>query len=52
MQDFKWYILKTKTSCEARAKRMIEDLVQKKDLKDKIGDVLIPEKRYYPSCKR
>lgn len=44
MQDFKWYILKTKTSCEKRAKKMIEDLIESKNLKDQIGEVLIPEK--------
>jgi len=44
MEDFKWYILKTKTMCEGRAKQMIEDLVRTKNLKDQIGEVLIPEK--------
>jgi len=44
VQDFKWYILKTKTSHERRAKRMIEDLVENKNLKDQIGEILIPEK--------
>ena len=44
MEDLKWYVLKTKTSCEARAKRMIEDLIKTKNLKDQIGEVLIPEK--------
>ena len=44
MQDFKWYILKTKTSCEGRAKQMIEDLVESKNLKEQIGEILIPEK--------
>ena len=44
MMDFKWYILKTKTSCENRAKKMIEDLVKNKNLGDQIGEVLIPEK--------
>ncbi|MCZ0933469.1 MAG: transcription termination/antitermination protein NusG [Oligoflexia bacterium] len=44
MEDLKWYVLKTKTNCEARAKQMIEDLIKTKNLKDKIGEVLIPEK--------
>ena len=44
MEDFKWYILKTRTSCENRAKQMIEDLIKQKSLEDKIGDILIPEK--------
>ena len=44
MMDFKWYVLKTKTSCENRAKKMIEDLVKNKNLGDQIGEVLIPEK--------
>lgn len=44
MQDFKWYVLKTKTSCEGRAKQRIEDLAKKKELKGLIGEILIPEK--------
>ena len=37
MQEFKWYVLKTKTNCEERAKQMIEDLVKNKNLQDQIG---------------
>ena len=44
MLDFKWYVLKTKTSCEGRAKKMIEDLIKTKNLKSQIGEILIPEK--------
>lgn len=44
MQDYKWYVLKTRTSCEGRAKKMIEDLVKRKNLEEEIGEVLIPEK--------
>ena len=44
MQELKWYILKTKVNCEERAKQMIKDLIEKKSLQDKIGDVLIPER--------
>lgn len=44
MQDLKWYILKTKTNCESRAKQMIEELVKNKNLGDQIGEILIPEK--------
>ena len=44
MENLKWYVLKTKTSCEARAKQMIEDLIKTKNLKDQIGEILIPEK--------
>ena len=44
MQDFKWYILKTRTNCEGRAKQMIEELVKTKKLEDQIGEILIPEK--------
>ncbi len=44
MEDFKWYILKTRTNCEARAKQMIEELVKTKNLGDQIGDILIPER--------
>ena len=44
MENLKWYVLKTKTNCEGRAKQMIEDLIKTKNLKDQIGEVLIPEK--------
>lgn len=44
MQDFKWYILKTRTNCEERARQMIEELVKTKKLEDQIGKILIPEK--------
>ena len=44
MEELKWYILKTKTNCEARAKQMIEDLIKTKSLKDQIEEVRIPEK--------
>ena len=43
-QDLKWYILKTKTNCEARAKHMIEELVRNEKLEGSIQEVLIPEK--------
>lgn len=42
--DLKWYVLKTKTSCESRAKQMIENLVKTKKLEKEIGEILIPEK--------
>ena len=44
MKDFKWYILKTKTNCEERAKQMIEELIKAKKLEGQIGKILIPEK--------
>lgn len=44
VENFKWYILKTKTSCEQRAKQMIEDLVKTKKLEKQVGEILIPEK--------
>ena len=44
MENLKWYIIKTKTSCEARAKQMIEDMVKTKNLKEQVGEVRIPEK--------
>ena len=43
-QDLKWYVLKTKTSCEARAKHMIEELIRNEKLEDSVQEVLIPEK--------
>lgn len=44
MKDLKWYVLKTKTNCENRAKLRIQDLASKPKFKDAIGQVLIPEK--------
>ena len=44
MENLKWYVLKTKTNCETRAKKMIEDMVKTKKLTDQIGEILIPEK--------
>ena len=44
MEDFKWYILKTKTNCEARAKETIEKFIKKHKLEDNVKQVLIPEK--------
>jgi len=43
-QDLKWYILKTKTNYEARAKLMIEEMVKNKSLEQSVLEVLIPEK--------
>jgi len=43
-QDFKWYILKTKTNYEARAKLMIEEMISIKKLEKLVFEVLIPEK--------
>ena len=42
--NLKWYILKTKTNYEARAKKMIEDVIKNKSLEEEIEEVLIPEK--------
>lgn len=44
MQEQKWYILKTKTNYEGRAKLMIEEMVKNKKLEDSIFEILIPEK--------
>ena len=44
MENLKWYVLKTRTNCEGRAKKMIEDLIKNKNLSDQVGEVLIPEK--------
>jgi len=43
-QDQKWYILKTKTNYESRAKYMIEEMIKNKKLEDSILEVLIPER--------
>lgn len=43
MEDFKWYILKTKTNCEMKAKSVIESTVRNKKMEDQLQKVLIPE---------
>ena len=40
----KWYIVKTKTNCEFRAKDSIQKLVKTHRLDEYVGDILIPEK--------
>ena len=42
--DFKWYIVKTKTNCEFRAREAIERLAQDHHLENQLKDILIPEK--------
>ena len=44
MSEAKWYILKTKTNCEARAKLSIEKIIKIHKVSDKVKQVLIPEK--------
>ena len=43
-KDFKWYIIKTKTNCEFKAKGAIQSLVQDHHLSNQIQDILVPEK--------
>ena len=40
----KWYIVKTKTNCEFRARESIQSLSKTHQLNSYIGDILIPEK--------
>ncbi len=42
--NHKWYIVKTKTNCEVRAKDSIQNLVKTHQLDIHLGDILIPEK--------
>ena len=44
MSDFKWYVLKTKTNCEARARDSIEKLVKQQGFSDRVKKILIPER--------
>ena len=44
MSEVKWYILKTKTNCEARAKLSIEKLVKIHGFSEQVKRVLIPER--------
>ena len=43
-KGFKWYIVKTKTNCEFRAREAIQRLAKDHHLSNKIQDILIPEK--------
>lgn len=42
--DYKWYIVKTKTNCEFRAKGSIEKLIESHQLSHYINEILVPEK--------
>ena len=42
--DFKWYIIKTKTNCEFKARKAIERLAKDQHLDSQIKEILIPEK--------
>ena len=42
--NHKWYIVKTKTNCEVRAKDSIQNLVRTHQLDPYVEDILIPEK--------
>ena len=43
-QPLKWYIIKTKSHCEGRARDSIQRLVRDHDMESLLGDILIPEK--------
>lgn len=40
--NLKWYIVNTQTSCEALAKKSIEERVRSLKMEDKFGQILIP----------
>ncbi len=41
-KKMKWYIVNTQTSCEAVAKRSIEERIRSLKMEDKFGQILIP----------
>ena len=43
-QDFKWYIVKTKTNCEFKARESIKRLAKDHHLSSQLKEILIPEK--------
>lgn len=43
-KTLKWYIIKTKTNCEFRAREAIKRLIKDHKLEDQINEILIPEK--------
>ena len=40
-----WYVVHTYSGSEEKVKQSIEDKVAKKDLKDKISNILVPSER-------
>lgn len=42
--ELKWYIVKTRTNCEFRAREAIRRLIKDYNLEGKISEILIPEK--------
>ncbi len=42
--DFKWYIIKTKTNCEFKARLAIQKLVKDHQMSSDLKEILIPEK--------
>ena len=42
--DFKWYIIKTKTNCEFKAREAIKRLMKDHNLDGQVNEILIPEK--------
>lgn len=44
MTEFKWYILKTKSNCEAKARTSVENLIQRQGFSDCVKEILIPER--------
>ena len=42
--SLKWYIVKTKANCEAKAREAIRRIVYDRHLESQVGDILIPEK--------
>ena len=42
--EYKWYILKTKANCEARAKQAIENIVKRSQVEDLVREIMIPER--------
>ena len=40
-----WYVVHTYSGSEEKVKQSIEDKVEKKDLKDKISNILVPSER-------
>ena len=42
--DFKWYIIKTKTNCEFKAREAIQRIAKDHHIEEQLKDILIPEK--------
>ena len=42
--EFKWYIVNARTNFENKAKQLLEELIEQKNMKEYFQEILVPEK--------